>query len=248
MANYLILGASSTIGCVTAHLLKDDESQLFVTGRDKDKIEKLARELDCHHAVLDISDFAATEAVFKAAVEKMGTIDGVVNFAGSLFLKPAHLTSADAYHDVIKTNLSTAFSTVRAAALTMRQSGGSVVLLSSSVAVTGLASHEAIAAAKAGVVGLVRSAAATYASMNLRFNAVAPGLVESALTQPVIATEAARKISEEMHPLGRIGKPEDIASMVAYLLSPSHSWITGQVIAIDGGLSGLHPRMKVQSK
>jgi len=85
--------------------------------------------------------------------------------------------------------------------------GGSVVLISSSAALTGLANHEAIAAAKAGIIGLTLSAAATYAGSNIRFNAVAPGLTQTPLTSSLINNESSRKISEAMHPLGRLGKP-----------------------------------------
>ncbi len=123
----------------------------------------------------------------------------------------------------------------------MRQ-GGSVALVSTAAARHGLASHEAIAAAKAGVIGLARSAAATYARQNLRFNVVAPGLVESPLSAFLTTQPAKRKASEAMHPLGRLGTPEDVASMMAFLLDPAHAWITGQVIGVDGGLADLRSR------
>jgi NAD(P)-dependent dehydrogenase (short-subunit alcohol dehydrogenase family) len=109
----------------------------------------------------------------------------------------------------------------------------------------GLANHEAIAAAKAGVLGLMLSAAATYASMNLRVNAVAPGLVQSSLTAQLTASEASRKVSESMHALGRIGQPEDIARAIVFLLDPANDWITGQVLGVDGGLSSIRPRTRV---
>jgi NAD(P)-dependent dehydrogenase (short-subunit alcohol dehydrogenase family) len=108
----------------------------------------------------------------------------------------------------------------------------------------GYANHEAIASAKAGIIGLVRSAAATYASQNLRFNAVAPGLIETPLTQQLTTNPAARKISEAMHALGRIGSPEDIARAICFLLDTRNSFITGQVIAVDGGLSMVHPKVR----
>ena len=122
--------------------------------------------------------------------------------------------------------------------------GGSVVLISSAAAMAGLANHEAIAAAKAGIIGLTVSAAATYAPQNLRVNAVAPGLTETPLTATITNNETSRKFSESMHALGRIGKPEDVARAIVFLLNPQNSWITGQVIAVDGGLSRVRPKLK----
>jgi 3-oxoacyl-[acyl-carrier protein] reductase len=122
--------------------------------------------------------------------------------------------------------------------------GGSVVLISSAAAMAGFANHEAIAAAKAGIIGLTLSAAATYASSNLRFNAVAPGLTQTPLTSSITANETSRKLSEAMHPLGRLGKPEDIARTIVFLLDPLNDWITGQVFAVDGGLSRVRTKMR----
>lgn len=105
-----------------------------------------------------------------------------------------------------------------------------------------MANHEAIACAKAGIIGLTQSAAATYASKNIRVNCVAPGLVSTGLTKTITNNENALKASVSMHPLGKIGAPDDIASAVVWLLDPANSWITGQTIAVDGGLSSLKTR------
>ena len=113
--------------------------------------------------------------------------------------------------------------------------GGGNVLFAAAQA--GVPNHAAIAAAKAGVEGLVRATAATYASRGLRINAVAPGLVETPLTARITGNEAARAASEKMHGLGRIGDPDDIAHAVRYLLEST--WTTGQVLVVDGGLSGV---------
>jgi NAD(P)-dependent dehydrogenase (short-subunit alcohol dehydrogenase family) len=119
-----------------------------------------------------------------------------------------------------------------------------VVLISSAAAMEGLANHEAIAAAKAGILGLTLSAAASYAGQNLRVNAVAPGLTETPLTAALTGNETSRRVSEAMHALGRLGKPEDIARAIVFLLDPANNWITGQVLAVDGGLSRVRPKMK----
>lgn len=105
----------------------------------------------------------------------------------------------------------------------------------------GLVNHEAIAAAKAGVIGLTLSAAATYASKGIRVNAVAPGLVRTPLTARITSNEATLNASTAMHALGRVGEPEDVASAIAWLLDPAQAWVTGQVI-VGGGLAMLRSR------
>ncbi len=121
----------------------------------------------------------------------------------------------------------------------MVQSGGSIVLCSSAAARIGLANHEAIAAAKAGVIGLTLAAAASYAPRNIRVNCVAPGLVDTTLTAKIMGNEAALKASIGMHALGRVGKPEHIASAIAWLLDPGNDWVAGQVWDVDGGLANV---------
>ena len=102
--------------------------------------------------------------------------------------------------------------------------------------------RDLIASAKAGVEGLTRAAAASYASSGLRFNAVAPGLTKTPLTSRLTSNEASRKASEAMHPLGRLGEPDEIARAIAFLLDPANDWITGQVIGVDGGLARVRGR------
>jgi NAD(P)-dependent dehydrogenase (short-subunit alcohol dehydrogenase family) len=108
--------------------------------------------------------------------------------------------------------------------------------------VRGLGNHEAIAAAKAGLSGMVRAAAATYASMGLRLNAVAPGLVDTPGASGLLASEQARKISSSLHPLGRLGEPGDIARLLLFLAQPENSWITGETFSVDGGMSAIIPK------
>lgn len=231
MAHYLIIAASSGIGQATSQLLRSAGHSVFTTARDNTKISP--------DALLDATDFDAVDDVFQQAVE----LDGVVNCSGSLFLNKAHLTSKDQYQSVLDASLTTAFATVRAAGKHMNK-GGSVVLISSAAAKTGFSNHEVIAAAKAGIIGLTLSAAATYASSNLRFNAVAPGLTQTPLTSSLTGNESSRKYSEAMHALGRLGKPEDVARAIVFLLDPANDWITGQVLAVDGGLSSVRPKMR----
>jgi NAD(P)-dependent dehydrogenase (short-subunit alcohol dehydrogenase family) len=130
----------------------------------------------------------------------------------------------------------------------MMPAGGAIVLVSSAAARTGIRNHDAIAAAKAGIIGLTLSAAATYAPRRIRVNCVAPGMVESPLTGSLLATPAHREASAQMHPLGRIGQPAEVARTIAWLLSPLQGWITGQVIGVDGGLGSVLPTMRAGAK
>jgi 3-oxoacyl-[acyl-carrier protein] reductase len=177
----------------------------------------------------------------KRAVLALGRIDGVVNCAGSLLLKPAHLVSEHEWDQVMTTNLKTAFAVLKVA-VTAFESGGSVVLLSSAAAHTGLPNHEAISAAKAGVEGLALAAAASYAPKGIRINCIAPGMTRTPLAARFLNNEVSAKASARIHPLGRIGEPEEIASAISWLLDPEQSWVTGQVISVDGGLSTIRTR------
>jgi 3-oxoacyl-[acyl-carrier protein] reductase len=237
---YVVLGASGGIGAEVSRQLRSNGHTVLLASRSSDRLEELSAELDTPHRELDATSFEEVEACFSAALQEFGRIDGAVNCVGSLLLKPAHLTRESEWQETIATNLTSAFATVRAAAKTMVKDGGSVVLMSSAAARIGLANHEAIAAAKAGVVGLAQSAAASYAGRGLRFNAVAPGLVKTKLTQNIWDSERAAASSTAMHALGRLGKPEEVASLITWLLSPTNSWITGEVFSIDGGLAKIH--------
>lgn len=232
MANYLVIAASSAIGQAVVNILMSQGDTVFTTARDNTKIEP--------HALLDATNFDAVNEVFKEA----GQIDGVVNCAGSLLLKSANTTSKEQYQAVIDSSLTTAFATVRAAGMHMK-AGGSIVLISSAAALVGLANHEAIAAAKAGIIGLAQSAASTYAHLNLRFNVVAPGMIDTPLTAQITSNPLALNASKAMHALARIGSPEDIARAIVFLLNPENNWITGQVFVVDGGLSKVRSKIKI---
>lgn len=212
---YLVVGAAGGIGTALCRRLSARGSTLVLAGRNEERLLALSSEVGGEVSAVDARDFDALNAVVVAAAEKHGHLDGVVNLAGSIVLKPAHSTSMQDYSDIIATNLTTAFALVRAAAPVLgRGGGGSIVLTSTAAARVGLANHDAIAAAKAGVIGLGLSAAATYASRGVRVNVVAPGLVRTPLAARLVSSEAALKASESMHALGRIGEPEDVASMI----------------------------------
>ena len=242
MQRVLVIGGAGGIGSAVARMVVASGGRVALGGRDRGRLEALAHELDAAFEVVDAADPDALDACAGRAAASLGGLDGIVNCAGSLLLKPAHLTTAPEFHGVIAANLTTAFGCVRAAGRLLRETGGAVVLVSSAAARVGLANHEAIAAAKAGIVGLVRSAAATYAKQRIRFNAVAPGLVRTPLTRGLVSSELAEKASVGMHPLGRLGEPDDVARAIVFLLDPAQSWITGQVLGVDGGLADLRAR------
>lgn len=238
----VILGATGTTGSCLARRLVAEGKQVFLVGRDRERLQALAGELKAPFAVADLS---SSDSLMEA-VSTAGPVESFVNCVGSILLKPAHLTSDAEFREVVETNLFSAFATVKCAGKMLRASGGSVVLMSSAAAKLGIANHEAIAAAKAGIEGLARSAAATYAGANIRFNVVSPGLVKTNLTKRIWEAPAMANASAELHALGRLGEPEQIASMIAWLIAPENHWITGQVIGVDGGLATVQPRRKVQ--
>lgn len=232
----LILGATGGIGSALARRLAQQETNVMIAGRDQDKVNALSAELGTEGYVLDATQFDHVEACAKHTAEKFGQVDAIVNSVGAFMLKPAHLTSEDEWRHMVSANLDSAFASMRAAGRVMRKNGGSVVLISSAAGRLGLSNHDAVAAVKAGVIGLAMASAATYANKGIRVNAVAPGLVQTQLSERITSNEASRNVSLSLHAVGRLGEPEDIASMIDWLLRPENNWVTGQVFGVDGGL------------
>lgn len=239
---YAVVGATGGIGAALSRRLAARGARLFLGARDEAKLNALAAETQASTMSLDATQPEAVDAFMAQAVATFGQLDGVANCVGSVLLKPAHITTNDEWQFTLRQNLDSAFYVLRAATRAMQGRWGSIVLLSSAAARTGLANHEAIAAAKAGIIGLTLSAAASYAARGIRVNCVAPGLVATPMTARITGNEASVKASAAMHALGRIGAPEDVARAIDWLLDSANSWVTGQVIGVDGGLATVRPR------
>lgn len=239
-----VLGAGGGIGSALVRRLVDAGGQVVAAGRTAGPLDALvaAHGSAVRPLVVDATDADAVHAAVGAVADTEGRLDAAACTVGSILLKPAHRTSVEEYRDVLARNLDAAFFLLRAATAALQRSGGSIALVSSAAGHYGLHNHEAIAAAKGGIEGLTRSAAATYAARGIRVNAVAPGLVETPLTARLTGDETSRRVSEGMHPLGRIGAPDDVASALAWLLDPAQSWVTGQVLGVDGGLGSAQPK------
>lgn len=237
----VVMGATGGIGSQIARQLSSQGWDLLLVARNEDRLQSLANELgDCDYMAADLTQPNEVTKIFEAS-QKISTAEHVAlaHCIGSIVLKPAHLISDQVWHDCLNLNLNSAFYVLREFTKNRRQGSSSMLFFSSAAASVGLKNHEAIAAAKAGLVGLCRSAAATYASKNIRVNVISPGLVETPLSQFLLQKEASRKMSEQMHPMGRVGVPKDIAPLAAWLMSEESQWTTGQVFAVDGGLSTL---------
>lgn len=176
-AHYVIFGATGGVGAALSRRLAAAGQSLRIVGHEPETTSRLAAELGAKHSICDAAEPESFAASLRSAKEALGAIDSVAHCVGSLLLKPGHMTTPQEWDETIAVNLSSAFHMLRAAIPVLRENGGSLVFVTSATARLGLANHEAIAAAKAGLIGLALSAAATYGEQGIRVNCVAPGLV-----------------------------------------------------------------------
>lgn len=235
----LVIGASGGIGSSLSEELGRREWNLHFSARNEELLGKMAEHYSARYTCADVTKSESVQQLFHSL--ELDEVDhlAVALCVGSILLKPAHLTTDEDWQNTLSLNLTSAFFVLRELAKIRDIKSRSLLFFSSAAAQVGLKNHEAIAAAKAGLIGLAKSAASSYGQRGLRVNVISPGLVETPLSAHLLEKEASRKASESMHPLGRLGKPEDISIFAADFLEPSASWLSGQVLGIDGGLSSL---------
>jgi 3-oxoacyl-[acyl-carrier protein] reductase len=235
----LVTGASRGIGRAIAMKLAAQGATVVAAARERNAAatvdEIVAAGGKAEVASVDVAEAAAIEALVAGTLERHGQIDILVNNAGitkdQLLLR---MKRAD-WDAVIATNLTGAFALTQAVLKPMiRQKGGRIVCISSVVGQSGNAGQANYAASKAGLIGFAKSVAQEVASRNITVNVVAPGLIETDMTRAI--TGDAREEWAARIPLKRLGTPDDIAAAVCFLASPEASYITGQVLAVNGGM------------
>ncbi|WP_206930983.1 SDR family NAD(P)-dependent oxidoreductase [Roseococcus thiosulfatophilus] len=235
----VILGATGGIGSALARRVAARGATPVLMARDAARLEALAAEIPGAEAhVVDVTDTAA----LKSAITGLGTpLAGLAYCVGSILLKPAtRVTEAD-LADTYRLNVIGAAMAVQAAIPALQSGNGGVVLFSSVAARAGFANHLAIGAAKAAVEGMTVSLAAELAPA-VRVNCIAPSLTRTRIAEPLTRNPAMAEAIGKLHPIPRLGEPEDVAALADLLLSPDAGWITGQVIGVDGGRGTLRTK------
>jgi 3-oxoacyl-[acyl-carrier protein] reductase len=233
----LVTGASQGIGLAIARDLGARGARVVLVARQADKIAAAAREIGGGALAVEcnVQDPAAANAAVQRVVDELGALHGVVNNAGVTRDGLLVRMSQSDWDEVIAVNLTGTFNFTRAAAkCMMRQKFGRIVNITSVIGQMGNAGQVNYAASKAGIIGLTKSAARELASRNITVNAVSPGYIETAMTAEL--PDAARESLVKSIPLQRIGTPEDVARVVAFLLSDEAGYMTGQVLNCDGGM------------
>lgn len=246
----VVAGGTGGIGSEVARGIVREGGNVLLVARDEARLAERAAELDALAGrsgaaipfAADAGSQAALSAAAAEAVARFGRLDGWVHAVGSILLKPLSATGEEDFARQLDLNAGSAFRALHAALGPMRkQRGGSIVLFGSAAATLGLPNHAAISAAKAAVVGLARSAAMDLARYGIRVNVVSPGLVRTPMSAAITSSEASLKVSQAMHPTGRISEPADVAAAVLYLLSDGAANVTGAVLPVDGGTAAGRP-------
>ncbi len=231
----LVTGGAKGIGMSIASSLKQSKSTVFVWDIDEESGGETAREIDCRFMKVDVSDYEEVDGKMKEIVGEFGKVDILVNNAGitrdNLLLR----MSEKDFDSVIDINLKSIYNTTRVVLPSMiKNRWGRIVNLSSVIGVIGNKGQANYAASKAGVIGFTKSIAREVATRGITVNAIAPGFIDTEMTKRL--PESVRETYLKAIPVGRFGTPEDVANLILFLVSESASYITGQVINIDGGM------------
>lgn len=228
----VVTGGANGIGLATARLLRSRGADVWVFDREQEKPEEVAAAFTAHGASVDVADLQSLEACF-ARVE---TVDVVVANAGTVIYHSLSATTAEEWNRVISVNLTGVFYTVQLAASRMKpQRKGSIVLTASTNSYDGEVDLTAYNASKAGILGILHTAANEFGPYGVRINAVCPGLIRTRLTESLFHSPRALKEYFRHIPMGRGGSPEEVANAIVFLASDAASFITGTTLLVDGG-------------
>jgi meso-butanediol dehydrogenase/(S,S)-butanediol dehydrogenase/diacetyl reductase len=234
----VITGAASGIGAATARRFAADGARLVLSDLNQDAGRALARELDALFVAADIAEPAQVEALMQAAVDRHGALHIVHNNAGvGAFGKAADL-DIELWKRVIEVDLHSVFYGCKYAIPHLLRAGGGAIVNTASI--SGLLGDYGLlpySAAKGGVVNLTRTVALDHARDNIRVNCVCPGPIETPLLAPVMSVPVAMEQYRDCIPMGRVGRPEEVAAAVSFLASDDAAYITGIALVIDGGLT-----------
>ena len=232
---FIIFGATGSIGSSLAEqMMSAGYDNVHLVSRNQSEVESIASKYGFSFTVADV-----LEDGFIAKVKNdLEDAVGIAYCVGSIDLKPFKMVTENDFNKCMKLNLYSAVEAIKGYQESLKKNKGSVVLFSTAAVHRGFTNHSIIASAKAAVEGLAISLAAEFAP-NIRVNCIAPSLTNSKIAQPMLKNTAIAEGIAKAHPLKRIGEGKDSASLAKFLLSSDSSWITGQVIAVDGGRSKL---------
>jgi NAD(P)-dependent dehydrogenase (short-subunit alcohol dehydrogenase family) len=233
---YLIFGATGSIGSSLANQLYENKLDCHLVGRNVDELKKISEKLNYTYSVCDVLKLNFVDSL-KKDLDKTEIL-GIAYCVGSIDIKPFKLTKANDFVSSYVLNLVGVTEILRVFQDSLKSNKGSVVLFSTVAAKKGFANHSIISSAKAGVEGLTVALAAELAP-NIRINCIAPSLTKSKMAKSVIKNSSIEESIAKMHPLKRIGTGEDSANLANFLLTNKSSWITGQIIGVDGGRSNI---------
>ena len=231
---YLIVGATGSIGSNLATQLYDSNKEVHLVGRNEDETKSLSEKLGFTYTIADVLEDGFVDKI-KSDIDD---IKGIAYCVGSIDLKPLKISSESDFNKCMKLNLYSAVELIKGFQDSLKKNKGSIVLFSTVAAQRGFTNHSIIASAKAAVEGLAVSIAAEFAP-DIRVNCVALSLINSKIAQPILRNTALAQGIAKAHPLKRIGEGKDGAALAKFLLTEESSWVTGQVIAVDGGRSKL---------